>query len=362
MNNLRHNVKLFQSLLPKECALMPAVKANAYGHGAEEIGKELQKLGIRDYCVASAEEGARLRRSGIHGQILILGYTHPKDFELLSTYRLTQTVVDCDYGKELEAYGKKLFVHAGLDTGMHRLGIPCEDYNGIRSLWDCKHLQITGVYTHLCTSDGESEEEKSYMKLQEMRFQKVLNRLYKDGKRGFSPHIQGSYGILYRNNLTASYAFARVGIGLYGVLSEYSEILRQKYDLKPVLSLKARIECVRRLESGEGAGYGLSWRTDSVRMLAAVSIGYADGFPRSLSNKGHALVRGRKVPVVGRICMDQLLLDVTGVENVSPGDEVVFIGTSGNLTLRAEELAQEAGTISNEILSRLGERLVRVPV
>ena len=142
------------------------------------------------------------------------------------------------------------------------------------------------------------------MKLQEMRFQKVLNRLYKDGKRGFSPHIQGSYGVLYRNNLTASYAFARVGIGLYGVLSECSEILRQKYDLKPVLSLKARIECVRRLEPGEGAGYGLSWRTDSVRMLAAVSIGYADGFPRSLSNKGHALVRGRKVPVVGRICMD----------------------------------------------------------
>lgn len=361
MEHLRHNVRLFQGLLPKNCALMPAVKANAYGHGAVLVAKELQKLGIRDYCVASAAEGAELRQAGIRGQILVLGYTHPHDFDLLWEYDLTQTVVDAACGKELGAYGRELSVHVGIDTGMHRLGEPWDDIYSIRKLWDYKNLRITGVYSHLCTSDGGTEEDRDYVHLQELRFQEAVGYLRKEGKR-FSTHLQGSYGILNKEELNGNYDYARAGISLYGVFSERSAKLSQRYDLKPVASLKARIGSVREVPKGEGAGYGLAWRASSGSRIAAVSIGYADGFPRTLSNTGHTLVRGRKVPVIGRVCMDQLLLDVTEVSGVCPGDEAVLIGKSKDQEIRVEELAEEAGTISNEILSRLGERLLRVAV
>lgn len=362
MKHLQHNVSLFQALLPEGCALMPAVKANAYGHGASLISKALQKMGIRNYCVASAAEGAELRRAGICGQILILGYTHPEDFDLLTEYDLTQTVLDCAYGKVLEAYGKPLPVHVGIDTGMHRLGETYENGSGIRKLWDYKNLRITGIYSHLCTSDGTTETDRRYMRLQEMRFQKVLGELQLKAPKRYAVHLQGSYGILNKEELTGRYGLARAGIALYGVLSAASETLEQTYDLKPVLSLKARITCTKELKKGEGAGYGLAWHADSARKLAAVSIGYADGVPRTLSNRGHALVRGKKVPVVGRVCMDQLLLDVTDVPEICPGEEAVFIGRSGTARIRAEEMAAESGTITNEILSRLGSRLVRMAV
>lgn len=362
MEHLRQNIRIFRALLQETCRLMPAVKAEAYGHGAVLIAKELQRLGIRDYCVASAAEGMRLRQAGIQGQILVLGYTHPMEFDLLWEYGLTQTVVDEAYAEELAAYKRTLSVHAGIDTGMHRLGISFEHAEGIRSLWKHENLKITGVFSHLCTSDGTSEEERSYVRLQEMRFQNVVQMLRAEGKSGFDVHLQGSYGVLNGGMLTGSYDLARIGIALYGVFSERSMELEQKFGLKPVLSLKARIASVRELKEGEGAGYGLAWHADSGRKLAAAAIGYADGFPRSLSNRGHALVRGQKVPVAGRICMDQLLLDVTDVPGVQPGDEAVFIGRSGAGKIRAEETAREAGTISNEILSGLGARLNRIAV
>ena len=357
--NLRHNVRHFQKLLSKDCRLMPAVKANAYGHGAVLVAQELQNMGIKDFCVASAAEGISLRQAGIRGQILVLGYTHPRDLEALTEYDLTQTVLDCAYGEELKASGKQLSVHVGIDTGMHRLGESWENRSAIRKLWDGGNLRITGIYSHLCTSDGDSEADQAYMRLQEMRFQEMLSRLKADGKTGFSVHLQGSYGILNGDRLSGRYDYARAGIALYGVYSEPSSLLEQRFALRPVLSLKARIGCVRRLQKGEGAGYGLAWKADGSRQIAAVSLGYADGYPRSLSNQGHALVRGTRVPVVGRICMDQLLLDVTEVPKVCPGDEVVFIGRSREQKIRAEEMAKEAGTISNEILSRMGERLCR---
>lgn len=360
--HLRHNAELFRKLLPKTCFLMPAVKADAYGHGAVPVAEELQKLGVRNYCAASASEGAQLRRAGIRGQILILGYTDPAEFDLLREFDLTQTVVDEDYGRALGAYGRELPVHIGIDTGMHRLGIPFSHTDAVRNMWKYENLKITGVYSHLCTSDGTTREEQSYVRLQEGRFQKIVAMLRAEGRTGFSTHLQGSYGILNQNVLTGSYDLARVGIALYGVFSEPSAELERKYDLKPVLSLKARIACVRELEEGEGAGYGLAWHADSRRRLAAVTLGYADGYPRALSNRGHALVRGRRVPVVGRVCMDQLLLDVTGMPDVRPGDEAVFIGRSGELSIRAEDVAAEAGTISNEILSALGKRLCRTAV
>ncbi|HBN55632.1 MAG TPA: serine racemase VanT catalytic subunit [Lachnospiraceae bacterium] len=360
--NLRHNVRLFQKFLPESTALMPAVKANAYGHGDILISKELQKLGISHFCVACAEEGVRLRRAGIKGEILVLGYTHPENFDLLREYCLTQTIVDYAYGETMAAYGKELTVHIGIDTGMHRLGESSDHISRICRLWEFENLKITGVYSHLCTSDGETEAEQAFVKLQERRFLRAVQYLKDSVNAEFSTHLQGSYGILNKKLLSGNYDYARVGIALYGALSEPSQSLEQKFDLRPVLSLKARIGCVREVSQGEGAGYGLAWHAPSFRKIAAVSIGYADGIPRALSNKGHALVRGKKVPIVGRICMDQLLLDVTEVPEAVSGDEAVLIGKSRDAEIKAQEMAVEAGTISNEILSRMGERVRRIAV
>lgn len=378
MDYLRHNTELFRALLPEKCALMPAVKANAYGHGAVVVSQALQDLGVRNFCVASAEEGAELRAAGLTGQILVLGYTYQENLDLLRQYELTQTVVDHSYARELKAYGKPLTVHVGIDTGMHRLGERSGHMENILDIWNCENLKITGVFSHLCTSDGESEPERAFAEKQEKEFQKVLRALKAHGIGEFCTHLRGTYGVLndFAGNrkpahsydfaglheFAGSYDFARVGIGLYGALSQLSPHLEEQFDLRPVLSLKARIGCVRELWDGEGAGYGLAWHAKGRRKVAVAAIGYGDGIPRELSGRGHALVRGKKVPIVGRICMDQLLLDVTEVPDVKVGEEAVFIGKSGEMEIKAEEMAAEANTISNEILSRLGPRLRRIPV
>lgn len=358
MGNLAHNVKQFQKLLPRQCALMPAVKANAYGHGAGPVGHALMEMGIRDYCVASVCEAVELRESGIDGQILILGYTAPCQFHDLAEYDLTQTVVDLAYARILDEYGHPVRVHVGIDTGMRRLGERSEDVENICRIWELGNLKITGVYSHLCASDGDSEEEKAFTRKQIAEFEAVVDALHTRGISGFRTHLQGSYGVL--NYPKLRYDYARVGIALYGVLSMEGDRTVADIELKPVLSLKARITCVKTLHEKEALGYGLTYKAKEEMKTAAVSIGYADGIPRELSNKGCALVNGHRAAVIGRVCMDQLLLDVSRLPKVSAGDEVVFIGRSGDEEIRACEVAESAGTISNEILSRLGNRLPRV--
>ena len=360
MENLAHNARQFQKLLPDCCTLMPAVKANAYGHGAKRVGKVLSEMGISDYCVASVTEAVKLRQSGIKGQILILGYTPPCQFHELAQYHLTQTVVDLPYARLLNDYGHPVCVHVGIDTGMHRLGVRSEELDHICAIWELEHLNITGVYSHLCASDGNSEKEIAFTRKQIAEFQAVVDALHRRGIKGFRTHLQGSYGVL--NYPELEFDYARVGIALYGVLSMPGERIAAEVELRPVLSLKARVTCVKVLHENEAAGYGLAFKAERDMVIAVVSIGYADGIPRELSNKGYALVNGCWANVIGRVCMDQLLLDVTGIPKVYAGDEVVFIGRSGGKEIQACEMAGSAGTISNEILSRLGERLGRVYV
>lgn len=370
--NLLHNTEELQKLSGAGCTLMPAVKANAYGHGDVLVSRILQDTGIRNYCVASVDEGIRLRQAGISGQILILGYTHPDGFAELMHYSLTQTAVDLDYAGQLSAYAGKvncvrttgncdtIAVHVGVDTGMYRLGIPYDRPDLVEKVWALPGLRGTGIFSHLCVSDGLTAAEEEYTREQIQRFGMVTEYLCKKGIRGFKCHIQGSYGLL--NYPEYSYDLSRPGIALYGCLSSADDRVRAAVSLKPVLSLKARVASIKELPAGESAGYGLTYTADSTRRIAIVSAGYADGIPRSLSNCGAVLVRGRKVPVIGRICMDQLTLDVTDVPEIPPGDEVVFIGSSGKYRLTAEDMAEKAGTITNEILSRLGSRLHRVVI
>lgn len=288
---------------------------------------------------------------------MILGYTLPDQFPLLARYSLTQTVVDASYARQLEGCGYPLSVHVAVDTGMHRLGERSENRENIYSIWTKKNLKITGLFSHLCAADGVSGRERAYTERQIAEFQSVVKDLYKRGLCGFKTHLQGSYGVLRYPEL--SFDYARVGLALYGVY-ESSQESRDGELLKPVLSLKTRIVCVKILYPGETAGYGMAYRAVKKRKIAVAAIGYADGIPRALSGRGHALVRGCRVPVIGRICMDQLLLDVSEIFSVSPGDEAVLIGRAGNEKILASDVADQAGTISNEILSRLGKRLERI--
>lgn len=370
-NSLVHNMKELKRLAGARCALMPALKANAYGCGDILVSSILQEEGVHSFCVASVDEAVRLRRAGIKGQILVLGYTGPEAFYDLKAYGLIQTALDFDYACRLSQYGG-IEVHAGVDTGMHRLGIPYASVEQIEKLWSLPGLKVTGIFSHLCVSDGRAEEDERYTKEQMRRFRQVTEYLHKRGICGFQTHIQGSYGLL--NYPQYSFSLARPGIALYGCLSAETDRVRADVALRPVLSLKARVASVKELPAGEAAGYGLTYRADSPRKTAIVSIGYADGFPRCLSNRGHALVRGKTAPIIGRICMDQLTLDVTDVPCVRAGDEAVFIGQSwteeepearrapSGSTITAESVAQTAGTITNELLSRLGARLGRIIV
>lgn len=356
---LARNTAYLTSILPEGCRLMPAVKANAYGHGAALIAGELNRLGVDSFCVACLSEGISLRNSGVKGEILILGYTAPKDFPQLVRYRLTQTVIDFEYAEKLAASGLKLHVHIGIDTGMHRLGIRCENIEEILSVFEMKNLKPDGMLTHLCVCDSPSPENRAFTESQIQAFYSVVEILQAQGISCPKLHLQSSYGLLNYPDLNADYV--RAGIALYGVPSAVKDTDFFRENLTPVLSLKARVASVRTLYAGDSAGYGLAFTAEEDMQIAVLSIGYADGLPRELScGRGYVLLHGCQAPIIGRICMDQTLVDISGIPDVSAGDTAVLIGTSGEAEITAQQLASQCGTITNELLSRLGERLERI--
>jgi len=358
MDNLRHNVQVLKYHLPHDCQLMPAIKANAYGHGAIEISKELNASGIRAFCVATVLEGAELREGGIKGEILILGYTHPDHFHLLKKHRLTQTVIDFSYAEALSNYGKKLMVHIAVDTGMRRLGEDSDNIENIIKILSCKNLIISGIYSHLCTVDGCAPSDAQFAEKQISCFNTMLSKIKEQGFIPPRAHIQSSYGVFRYPEL--SYDYARVGIAIYGMLSSLHDDEKYKTGLRPVLSLKARISAVKDMCEGESAGYGLAFTAARPTKIAMLAIGYADGVPRGLScGVGAVLVKGKRAPIIGRICMDQMMIDVTGIDGARQGDEVVIIGDLEDEKITACEIAGQTGTIANEVLSRLGRRLER---
>ncbi len=358
-NNLRKNVCALRSLLPPECELMPAVKANAYGHGAVLIAKELNRLGVGSFCAATVLEGVELRRGGVKGEILILGYTHPKQFPMLRKYRLTQSVIDFSYAQLLNSFGRKIKVHLKIDTGMHRLGERAERIEDIRKIFCFDNLMIEGVFTHLCADESKSGPDRDYTWKQIHAFFDVIADLEKSGCDCGKVHLLASYGLI--NYPIYAEDYVRVGIALYGVLSNRTDMEKCPVSLSPVFSVKARVAVVKDLYAGEAAGYGLQYVAESDRKIAVLSIGYADGIPRSLScGNGRVLINGAAVPIVGRICMDQMMADITDIPDVKSGDVAVVIGKSGEKEIPVYDLAEESGTITNEVLSRLGSRLNRI--
>ena len=352
---LGHNAQVLRNTLAPETELMAVVKAEAYGHGGAVTARALQRAGVRAFAVACLAEGIALRKAGVRGMILILGYTAPEEAPLLTRWHLTQTVADMDHGRALAAQGRRVHVHLALDTGMHRLGIPAENREEILEVFRLPNLVVDGVFSHLCVSDSLEPGDVAYTQEQLTLFYDTVAWLRAAGYDPGKVHIQSSYGLW---NLPAQpCAYVRAGIALYGVRSDNGPVQRS-LDLWPVLSLRARVASVRTLRPGEIAGYGRVFQAGQETKLAVVTIGYDDGLPRDLPQQGgQVLIRGRRCPMVGRMCMDQLLVDVSGLPEVAPGDTVTLIGRDGGQVIRAEELAACCGTITNELLSRLGGRL-----
>lgn len=356
LEHLKWNVEQIKGILPKGCKFMAVVKADAYGHGSLAVSEFLYKMGIRAFAVAALEEGIYLRKNGVRGKILVLGYTSPENAEYLSKYHLIQSVVDEEYAKSLNEQGIPLKVHIGVDTGMHRLGEDYRNKEKIAGIFHYENLKVEGIYSHLCVSDSREEWAVAYTKKQIERFYGVLDFLQEGGWGDLKTHLQSSYGAANYPKLPVSYA--RIGIMMYGCLSGYGDETESGPDLKAVLTLKARVALTRSLKKGESLGYGCTFRAPCDMMIAAVTIGYGDGYPRSLSGgKQRVLIKGKPAKIIGRICMDQLTVDITGIDGVRPGDEVVLIGRDGDMCISAEEVADAAGTITNELLCRMGSRL-----
>lgn len=354
--NLKWNVTQLKALLPENCAFMAVVKADAYGHGAVPVSSYLNRIGIHAFAVATVQEGIELRKAGIQGEILIMGYTPPQEAYLLAANDLIQTAVDCAHARALNAAAPyPVKVHLKIDTGMHRLGERSEHIDALASLFTLPRLRILGMYSHLCVADSQEIDDVLFTRMQISSFLRTAEILRDKGCDPGKLHLQSSYGVLNYPDLPMDYA--RLGIAMYGVLSSPDPHLLERIPLRPVLSLHARIAAIRDLKPGETVSYGRHFRAEAPMRIAAATIGYADGLPRSLSGKElPALVRGRRTHVIGNLCMDQVILDVTNIPDVRPGDCVTFLGTDGHQTLRAEEMAEKAGTITNELLCRLHVR------
>jgi len=367
LSNLAHNLGVIRENLNSQTRLMGIVKADAYGHGAVPVSKKLIEGGVNDLGVAICEEGVELRENGITVPILIMGFTPEPLLCEVVRFDLAQTVFTKSGAIALAAeaakQGKKATVHIKIDTGMSRLGfLPNADsVKQIAEIAEIPHLNIQGIYTHLATSD---ELANDFMFEQLSRFEWVLNELTKLGINIPEKHIANSGAFSHMFSSAGYKGFyldaARIGIMLYGYppSAEMGETC-VPLNLKPVMRLMSRVSMVKELEAGVGISYGHIYKTTKKSTIAVLPIGYADGYPRRLSHGGRVLVNGQFANVAGAICMDQCMVDITGIQNVNPGDPVVMMGEPG---ICADNLAEIVGTISYEILCGIGKRVPRIYV
>jgi alanine racemase len=338
-------------------AVIAVVKANAYGHGAAEVALALEAAGASMFACADLEEGVALRDAGVKRPILVFGALSVSDLSHLFTHTLTPTVSTPSAARALEgaaaARGTVLGCHLKIDTGMNRLGFRHDNLGRtIPAVIAMPHLRIEAAYTHFGAAD---QPESPWMEEQRQRFDRAMAALGAMGLRGVQRHAANSAALL--RDARTWYDAVRPGLLLYGIVPP--PLAATNLNLRPALSLTSRIVAVKGLRPGEGTGYGMSWQDARPRTIAIVPAGYADGLDTRLAGRGHVLVRGRRRQVVGSICMDMMMVDVTG-EDVSPGDEVVLIGRQGNEEVTAREIAGAIGTIPWEVVCRLGSRIQRM--
>ena len=354
LKNLENNINEFKKIMSPQSQLLAIIKANAYGHGMIEIAHYLNKLGIKHFGVATIDEGIKIRKSGVLGEILILGYTDINRVKELKKYDLTQTLIDYIYAKELNSKKEKIKCHLKIETGMNRLGIVYNNLSELQNVFNLPNLEITGIYSHLCCADSRKKSDIKYTEQQIKNFNFAITKLKEAQIKIPKIHLQSSYGLLNYSSL--KYDYVRIGIAMYGVLVSADAIPEEQVNLKPVLSLKSKIILIRDIPKDSYISYGRTFKTKRPTTMAVLPIGYADGLPRNLKN-GQVIIKDQIFPIVGRICMDQLMIDITDGINISRGDTAIIIGKSKNKEIKAETLAQNSDSITDELLSRMGDRL-----
>ena len=353
---LKRNLALCRAALAPEGRVMAVVKADAYGHGHAPVARTLQQAGVESFAVSNIQEAIELRVAGIVGDILILGYTPPDAWRELQEHGLTQTLISAEYAAALwEACHTPLRVQFAVDTGMHRIGLSVDD----PTAEDCirryaARFAMQGIFTHLSTADGGDEASRSFARGQIAAFEALAARLA-DLSLSYV-HCLNSAGALYHT--TALSRTVRLGIVLYGLAPAGDG--RLPAGILPALSFKSVIAMIKTVGAGEGISYGRTKILARDTRVATVPVGYADGYPRALSGKGYALVCGRRAPILGRVCMDMMMLDVTDIPDLSVGETVTLIGRDKGECITADDLGKMAGTVGYEILCGISSRVPRL--
>jgi alanine racemase len=356
-SNYRHILEFLRAERPQPApGLIAVVKANAYGHGAAQVARALEQAGADLLACADIEEGASLRAAGVEAEILVFGALSVSDLDGLFDGRLTPTISTPGAAKAVEAaavrYGERVRYHLKIDTGMNRLGFRFDNLRRtLPELLASEHLQLDAVYTHFATAN---DAESSLFEQQRRRFEQALADIASMGGHPQYRHAANSAGILRDSRVW--FDRVRPGALLYGIVPPP---LASTIDLAPVMTLVSKVVAVKGLRPGESTGYGARFTAEAPTTLAIVPAGYADGLDLRLAGHGFVLIRGRRARVVGSVCMDMLMADVTGTD-VSPGDEVVIIGSQGSDRIDVREMAASVGTIPWEIVCRLGSRIERV--
>lgn len=352
------NVDNLMALTKENTGALAVVKADGYGHGDVAVAKAVAQK-VTGYAVATLDEAVNLRQNGVKKPILVLGYVDPYEFDILVSHEITATVFDVETAQLLadaaRVQKKQAHCHIKVDTGMRRIGLE-PDENGIaivKQITALKELSADGIFTHFAASD---ETDKTSAEHQFKLFTDFTGRLEKEGIHFTYRHCANSAAVIDMPQVDLD--MVRLGIAMYGMYPS-DEVKKEKVELFPALDLKSHVTMVKEIPAGEKVSYGGTFTTTRTTKLATVSVGYGDGYPRALSSKGYVLVRGQKAPIVGRVCMDQMMVDVTDIENVTRADIVTLIGKDGDAEITVEEIAALAGTFNYEFVCDLGKRIPR---
>lgn len=353
------NFDAVRESLPENMKIIAVVKANAYGHGAVGVSKFLEDK-VDYLAVAATDEALELRKSGISCPILILGHIPYGDYDNIVKYKITPTISDFNEAQLLSRAAVKgnvtAALHIAVDTGMNRIGFKCDESSveEIKEIKKLPNIEIEGVFSHLAAADML---DKTYTIKQAEKFDDFVCKLEKAGINAPVKHLYNSAAIA---DLEKKYDMVRQGIILYG-LKPSDEVEFNNIDVpKPVMSMKTRVVQVKTLPAGECISYGCTYTTEKETRVATLCAGYADGVTRVLSNNGEVLIRGKRAKILGRVCMDQFMVDVTDIPEVEAGDTATIFGTDGEETISVDEIAKKANTINYEIICNINSRVTRV--
>lgn len=355
-----HNIREVKKRLPEGVKLLGVVKANAYGHGAVPVASYLENQ-VDYFATATIEEAVELRENGISAPILILGYVSPSQYGDLVEYDITQTIDSYAQAlaleKEAARQNRKAKAHLAVDTGMTRIGFQVTEHDADEAakIADLPHIELEGMFTHFSCAD---QEDKTYCSMQMEKYDKMTALLAERGVTIPLRHICNSAGIMEFDD--HRFEMVRSGIITYGIYPS-EEVKKERLDLIPALSWKSHVIHVKEVGPGIGVSYGATYVTEKpMTRIATVSAGYADGYPRALSNQGCVLIHGKKAPIIGRICMDQMMVDVTDIPDVQVEDVVTLVGTDWDETITIEEIANPAARFDYEMLCDISSRVTRV--